>query len=145
MRNTLTMVAALTFALAAAGCGGGGGGSNAPTSPSTGGTTGGSTVTVTITGQSGKLAFNPNPANADSTQKVQFTNNDKVTHHIMMDDGSSQTADIPPGATSAAIAVGSNKSYHCVIHPGMVGGFNGSTGDPPPNCSYQYCAGYGGG
>ena len=144
MRNTLTMAAALTCALAAAGCGGGGG-SNTPTSPSTGGTMSGSTVTVTITGQSGKLAFNPNPANVDSTQKVQFTNNDKVTHHIMMDDGSGQTADIPPGATSAAIAVGGNKSYHCVIHPGMVGGFNGSTGDPPPNCSYQYCAGYGGG
>jgi len=145
MRNTLTMAAALTCALAAAGCGGGGGGSNAPTSPSTGGTTGGSTVTIMITGQNGKLAFNPNPANVDGTQKVQFTNNDKVTHHIMMDDGSGQTADIPAGTTSAAIAVGSNKSYHCVIHPGMVGGFNGSTGDPPPNCSYQYCAGYGGG
>ena len=27
----------------------------------------------------------------------------------------------------------------------VVGGFNGSTGNPPPNCSYQYCAGYGGG
>jgi len=144
MRNTLTLAVALTCALAAAGCGGGGG-SNTPTSPSTGGTTGGSTVTVTITGRNGTLAFNPNPASVDNTQKVQFKNNDSVTHHIMLDDGSGQTADIAPGATSAAISVGANKSYHCVIHPGMVGGFNGSTGDPPPNCSYQYCAGYGGG
>jgi plastocyanin len=140
----LTGAAALTIALAAAGCGGGGAG-NAPTSPSPGGGSNGSTVTVTITGQNGTLAFNPNPATVDSTQKVQFKNNDKVTHHIMLDDGSGQTENIAPGATSTAIAVGGNKSYHCTIHPGMVGGFNGSTGDPPPNCTYQYCAGYGGG
>ena len=87
----------------------------------------------------------PTGVTVDSGGKVQFKNNDTVTHHIMLDDGSGQTADIPPGATSATISIGSNKSYHCAIHPGMVGGFNGSTGDPPPNCSYQYCAGYGGG
>lgn len=145
MRNSLTMAAALTAALAAAGCGGGGGGgTSTPTAPSGGGT-GGTIVTITITGKNGTLAFNPNPANVDPGTKVQFKNNDSVTHHIMLDDGSGQTADIAPGATSAAITVGGNKSYHCVIHPGMVGGFNGSTGDPPPNCSYQYCAGYGGG
>lgn len=140
MRHTLTLAAALAVGLSAAGCGSGAGSSTStPTSPAA------SVVTVAITGHSGTAAFNPNPATADSTQMVQFTNNDKVTHHIMMDDGTAQTADIPPGATSAAIAVGGNKSYHCVIHPGMVGGFNGSTGNPPPNCSYQYCAGYGGG
>ena len=145
MKNSLTMASALALALTACGCGGGGGGStNTPTAPTTGGNTSGA-VTVTITGKSGTLAFTPNPATVDSGATVQFKNNDSVTHHIMMDDGSAQTADIPPGATSAAIAVGGNKSYHCVIHPGMVGGFNGSTGDPPPNCSYQYCAGYGGG
>ncbi len=146
MRNTLAMAGALA-ALVAAGCGGGGGGAstNTPTAPTTGGGTTVTAVTITITGQNGTLAFNPNPATVDNTSKVQFKNTDTVTHHIMLDDGSGQTADIPPGTTSAAIAVGGNVSYHCVIHPGMVGGFNGSTGDPPPNCSYQYCAGYGGG
>ena len=147
MRNSLTMAAALAVALTAAGCGGGGGGgTSTPTAPTTGGgATSGGVVTITITGQNGTLAFSPNPATVDSSQKIQFKNNDSVTHHIMLDDGTGQTADIPPGGTSAAITAGSNKSYHCVIHPGMVGGFNGSTGDPPPNCSYQYCAGYGGG
>ncbi|HEX4568509.1 MAG TPA: plastocyanin/azurin family copper-binding protein [Vicinamibacterales bacterium] len=146
MRNSLAMAGALTIALTALGCGGGGGGSTStPTAPTGGSTTGSSVVTITITGQNGTLAFTPNPATVDSGAKVQFKNNDTVTHHIMLDDGSGQTADIPPGTTSAAISAGSNKSYHCVIHPGMVGGFNGSTGDPPPNCSYQYCAGYGGG
>jgi|SRR5579872_6877383 len=144
MKN-LMMASAVIWATVAAGCGGSGGGSTStPTAPSTGGGTG-SVVTITITGQNGTLAFNPNPATVSTGAQVQFKNNDTVTHHIMLDDGSGQTADIPPGATSAAVSVGSNKSYHCVIHPGMVGGFNGSTGDPPPNCSYQYCAGYGGG
>jgi plastocyanin len=146
MRNSLTMAGALVVALTAFGCGGGGGGgTSTPTAPTSGGSTGATVTSITITGQNGTLAFNPNPANVSSGAQVQFKNNDSVTHHIMMDDGSAQTADIPPGATSAAISVGSNKSYHCAIHPGMVGGFNGSTGDPPPNCSYQYCAGYGGG
>ena len=143
MRHTLTMAAALAIGLAAAGCGSGGGSSSTstPTSPS-----GGSgAVTITITGHSGTSAFNPNPATVNNGQTVQFANNDKVTHHIMMDDGSAQTADIPPGTTSAAIPIGGNMSYHCLIHPGLVGGFNGSTGNPPPNCNSQYCAGYGGG
>jgi plastocyanin len=144
MKNSLATAGALALALTAFGCGGGGS-TSTPTAPTTGGNTGGAVVTVTITGQNGTLAFNPNPAAVDSGGTVQFKNNDSVTHHIMMDDGSAQTADIPPGATSAVVSIGSNKSYHCVIHPGMVGGFNGSTGNPPPNCSYQYCAGYGGG
>jgi len=141
MNRTITIAAAFASALAAVSCGGGG---SAPTSPSP--SAGGSNVTIAITGQSGTKALNPNPATVDaSTQKVQFKNNDAVTHHMIMDDGSAQTADIAPGATSTAIAIGNNKSYHCTIHPGLVGGFNGSVGDPPPNCSYQYCAGYGGG
>ena len=146
MKQTLTGAVALVIALASTACGGGGGYGNTPTSPSPGGGTGnGSAVTITITGQNGTRAFSPNPATVDSTQKVQFMNNDKVTHHIVMDDGSAQTADIAAGATSSAISIGNNKSYHCTIHPGMVGGFNGSMGDPPPNCTGQYCAGYGGG
>ena len=73
MRNSLTMAAALTIALTALGCGGGGGGSTStPTAPSGGSTTGSSVVTITITGQNGTLAFNPNPATVDSGGKVQF-------------------------------------------------------------------------
>lgn len=133
MKCTPTLAIAFALALFTAGCGGGGGNNSTPTSPT------GSVLTITITGHSGVLAFSPNPANVDSTMKVQFKNTDTVTHHIMLDDGSGQTADIPPGTTSTAIPVGTDKAYHCTIHPGMVGGFNGSTGDPPPNCSGQYC------
>ena len=74
-----------------------------------------------------------------------FKNNDSVVHHVILDDGTLQTADIPPGGTSAAVAMGTSgsKSYHCSIHPGMVGGFNGQEVEPPPNCNQAYC--YGGG
>jgi plastocyanin len=145
MQRTMTIGGALAAALVAISCGGGGGNST-PTSPSPSPGGGGSNiVTITITGQNGTLAFNPNPATVDAGQTVVFKNNDTVVHHVMLDDGSAQTADIQPGTTSVAISIGKNKSYHCAIHPGMVGGFNGSVGDPPPNCSYQYCAGYGGG
>jgi plastocyanin len=142
MQRGFAMAVALAGALVATSCGGGGG-SSAPTSPSPS-TGSSSVVTITITGKNGTLAFSPNPADVPAGQMVVYKNNDVLTHHIMLDDGSAQTADIPPGGTSNAIAAGAAKGYHCVIHPGMVGGFNGSVGDPPPNCTYQYCAGYGG-
>lgn len=143
-----TGFAALAFAavLCAASCGGGGAstGSSSPTAPTSsgsGGTAATTTVTITITGKNGKLAFNPNPATVTAGQLVVFKNNDVVTHHIVLDDGSIQTADIAPGATSAAVSMGTSGSstYHCSIHPGMIGGFNGAEAEPPPNCSQQYC------
>src|SRR5262245_45900753 len=113
--------AALVGALLTLSCGGGGGSSTGP-SP----VPGTSTVTINITGGGGTQAFSPNPATIDaSSQQVVFKNNDKEIHHIILDDGSKQTADIAPGATSAAFAIGGSKSYHCTIHQGMIGGFNG--------------------
>ena len=150
VRTRVTIAMLMAAAAVAASCGGGGGGyGGAPTSPSnsgnTGGTTNGTTVTINITGQGGKLAFSPNPATVNPGQLVVFKNNDVVTHHVILDDRSVQTADIPPGATSAAVPMGTgdSKSYHCTIHPGMVGGFNGQEVEPPPNCNQAYC--YGGG
>lgn len=136
-------------ALIAASCGGGGGGSSTPTTPTpTPAPPGGGTatnVTITITGQGGTLAFTPNPATIAQGQMVVFKNNDTVTHHVMLDDGSVQTPDIAPGATSAPVAMGlvGSTTYHCSIHPGMVGGFNGAVAEPPPNCNQTYCFGGG--
>ena len=145
MRGTGTIAVAIATALFSVSCGGGGGGSSTPTSPSTPSTGGGGTtqtvVTITITGQGGKLAFTPNPATVTAGQTVVFKNNDTVVHHVMLDDGTAQTPDINPGATSVAVTIGANKSYHCTIHPGMVGGFNGTEGQPPPDCNSAYCGG----
>ena len=139
---------AMAGAFIAASCGGGGGGGSTATSPTptTGGGTGTVTnVTITITGQGGKLAFSPNPATIAPGQMVVFKNNDSVAHHVTLDDMSVQTPDIAPGATSAPVTMGSgeSKTYHCTIHPGMVGGFNGAVAEPPPNCNQAYCFGGG--
>ena len=136
--RTIAGAFAVAAALFAISCGGGGGSTpTAPSNPPAGG--GASTITITITGQGGKLAFSPNPATVAAGQLVVFKNNDVVAHHVMLDDGATQTPDIPAGATSAAVAIGTNKSYHCTIHPGMVGGFNGTEVEPPPNCNQAYC------
>ena len=143
MRRSGTLAAALAVALVAANCGGGGGGGT-PTGPSNpGGGGGNSIVTINITGQGGRLAFSPNPATVVPGQMVVFKNNDTVTHHVVLDDGTVQTPDIAPGATSAPVAMGTSgsKTYHCTIHPGMVGGFNGAEAEPPPNCNQAYCGG----
>lgn len=140
MQGSRTMAFVCAGALAMAGCGGGSpaGPSNPP--PSGGGST---TVTVTITGQGGRLAFFPNPATVAAGQLVAFKNNDVVAHRVILDDLSVQTAEIPPGGTSAPVAMGLSgaKTYHCSIHPGMVGGFNGAEAEPPPGCNQAYCGG----
>lgn len=148
MKSIGTMALALAGAFVLAGCGGGGGGS-APTSPSTpsnGGSNNNGTpasVTVSIMGDQGKNSFNPNPAPVASGQVVVFKNTDKVTHHIVLDDGSMTTGDIAPGASSVALPVGAaNVGFHCTIHPDMVGAFNaGVEQDPPSGCSGVYCLG----
>jgi len=95
-------------------------------------------VTITIKGVNGKLSFDPNPANVSAGQLVVYKNNDVVTHHIITDDRTQQTADIAPGATSQPISIGAAKSYHCEMHPSMVGSFNGNETPEPPPCQ-GYC------
>jgi plastocyanin len=149
MRRPGTLALAMAGALIAASCGSSGGGGStptAPTNPPAGGGGGTPTnVTITITGQGGKLAFTPNPATIAQGQMVVFKNNDSVAHHVILDDGTVQTPDIAPGTTSAPVAManGGANTYHCTIHPGMVGGFNGAVAEPPPNCNQAYCFGGG--
>lgn len=147
MKRIGTMALAFASALVLAGCGGGGGG-NTPTSPTpgSGGGNNGTSVTVSIMGDQGKNSFNPNPAPVAAGQVVVFKNTDKVTHHIVLDDGSMTTGDIAPGATSVSLPIGAaNIGFHCTIHPDMVGAFNaGVTQEPPSNgCSGAYCLGGG--
>lgn len=147
MQRVRSLALLAAAAAVAVSCGGGGGGSTptAPSAPSSGGSGSPATVTITITGQGGKLAFNPNPASVSAGQLVVFKNNDVVAHHVTLDDNTIQTPDIPPGATSAPVAMGTSgsRTYHCTIHPGMVGGFNGAEAEPPANCSQAYCFGGG--
>jgi plastocyanin len=94
---------------------------------------------IDILGDRGAQSFTPNPAGVEQGDMVVWRNTDGVTHHIVLNDGSLDTGNIAPGATSAAIRLGVNgANYHCTIHPGMVGSINRSTGTPPP-CDGPYC------
>jgi plastocyanin len=92
-------------------------------------------------GSNGTQAFSPNPAGFGG-QTVVFKNNDSVSHRVVLNDGSVDTGDIAPGATSRAVAMpASGTNYHCQIHPGMIGAVSGGAGAPPA-CVGLYCDPY---
>jgi plastocyanin len=139
MVSRLLTGAAVAVALAAWACGGTSSPSN-PTPTPGGGGGGAAAEVISIVGSAGSQAFTPNPANdAPAGTTVAWTNNDSVTHRIVMNDGSLDTGNIAPGQTSAAMTMITNGgNYHCAIHPTMVGALKASTGAPPP-CSGAYC------
>ena len=123
-------------------CGGSDGyGGSTPTSPSGGGGGTTSATTITIMGQNGTQAFSPNPASFGG-QSVVFKNNDSITHRVVLNDGSVDTGDIAPGATSRAVVMPTaGTNYHCSLHPGMIGAVSGGSA-PPPACTGLYCDPY---
>jgi plastocyanin len=130
-------VATLALALAtivAAACGGG---SSTPSSPSPAPSAG--AFTITVTQQNGAQSFSPNPALAGG-QMVVFRNADTIVHRVVLNDGSIDTGDIAPGATSRAVRMpDSGTNYHCSLHPAMVGAVTPGAGGPPPPCEGIYC------
>lgn len=126
----------------AAGCGSsydspsapsGGGGQTPPPPPPSGAST------VSILGDRGAQSFDPNPATLSTSRSVAWRNGDGVVHRIVANDGSFDTGNIAPGATSGAIALAADgTNYHCSLHPGMIGAINAASGVPPP-CSGEYC------
>jgi plastocyanin len=124
-------------ALLAWSCGGGSTDSN-PAAPSG---SGAPSVTVAITGGFTANSFNPNPVPASVGETVAFKNNDTVSHHLVLDNGSLDIGDIAPGATSKTITVPAGSgNFHCTLHPTMVGAINGPVpASPPCDPSYGYC------
>jgi plastocyanin len=110
-------------------CGGGG---SSPSSPTPG------ALTITITRQNGAQSFSPNPASAGG-QTVVFRNSDSVVHRVRLNDGSIDTGDLAPGATSAPVQMPADgTNYHCSVHPDMIGAVSGTAGGPP-RCEGPYC------
>lgn len=156
---TPAVIAALVGAVALWGCGGGGGSAAAtptsptstatasapppPPSPTPAPTTTAATVTVAIVGSSGNRAFEPNPVRANTGDTVMFRNSDRVTHHLVMDDGSADLGAVAPGAVSRGFTVRSASAlnFHCTVHSSMVGSINGAAAPEPPACLDPY--GYG--
>lgn len=138
MRRTFTLGTAIVFASAAllysAACGSSSTGVTGPTPPPSGG---GANVTIAIVGSSGSQSYSPNPASVAVGQTAAWKNNDPNTHHIVADNGSFDTGLVAPGATTPAVTVGNGAiSYHCTIHPSMVGSINGSVSGGPTGPGY---------
>ena len=130
--RALALTAILPIALAAvSGCGGG-------STPVTPGSTDTGPVTITIVGERGNQSFSPNPASV-AGRAVVFRNTDAVVHRVLLNDGTLDTGDIAPGATSRVVtmpATGTN--YHCALHTAMVGAVSAGAAAPPP-CTGPYC------
>ena len=106
-----------------------------PSSPSAG------AVTITIMRQNGTQSFSPNPASAGG-RTVMFRNADTVVHRVRLNDGTIDTGDLAPGATSQSFPMPmSGTNYHCSHHPDMIGAVNGAGGSSPPPCEGAYCGG----
>ncbi|MGE4068880.1 MAG: plastocyanin/azurin family copper-binding protein [Vicinamibacterales bacterium] len=137
MGYRLTGAAAALAAAVAWGCAGGGSSPAAsPTAPSPAAPAQ-SAVTVSIVSSSGNRAFTPNPVAAKAGDSVRFVNNDALTHHIVMDDGSADLGVVAPGATSQAMTLQDAKAttFHCLLHSSMVGSINGDAPPEPPVCT----------
>lgn len=112
-------------------CGGGG---SSPASPSPTP----SFLTITISRQNGAQSFSPNPAVAGG-QTVVFRNADSVVHRVQLNDGTIDTGNLAPGATSQPVTMPtSGTNYHCTLHPDMIGAVSGTSGEPP-KCEGPYC------
>jgi plastocyanin len=140
MRSTTAAVCVIVLcAIATSKCGGSdySGPPTAPTPPPGGG---GASTTIAVMGDRGNQSFNPNPATVAQGQTLSFRNTDNQVHRIVFNDNSFDSGNINPGATSDARAVPTNgANYHCSLHPGMIGSIAGSTGQPPPPCTGEYC------
>jgi plastocyanin len=101
-----------------------------------------STVTVAIVGTTGAGSFTPNPVQVRAGSAVVWKNNDGRTHHIVLDNGGADLGNIQPGDTSRSVTIANTTpvTFHCTIHPSMVGSINGSA---PPAASAQTSSAYG--
>lgn len=134
------------FGAVAMACGGSGGyGGSTPVSPTPSGGNTGNVVTINVMGVKGKQSFSPNPADVPAGSSAIFVNKDTVTHRVVLDDLSIDTGNIAPGGQSQVIQLGGiNKSYHCSLHPSMVGSLNAAATPDPEPCT-GYCGSTAGG
>ena len=140
MRALMTAGTAIALGLALSGCGGSGystgqsAGPANPTPPSASGV-----VTVDVVAVNGAQSFSPNPATLPSGQRIVWHNVDTITHRVVLNDGTLDTGNLAPGASSAPMAIaGAGAPYHCSIHPEMVGSINQATANPG-SCQGAYC------
>jgi plastocyanin len=97
------------------------GSSSSPTSPSTGSNTG---TPITIVSGAQVLtttAYSPNPLTITSGTTVTWTNKDSTTHTATSDSGLFNGSVAPNAQFSYMFANKGTFTYHCTLHPNMVG------------------------
>ena len=101
-------------------------------------------VIINIVGTIGSNAFTPNPTAASMGDQIVFINADTRTHHIVLGDGT-DLGEVASGQSSAPMPLATpTATYHCTIHPTMVGAINGDLPPedpyypPPPDDNYGY-------
>ena len=79
-------------------------------------------ITIDVAEINGPYSFFPSPAAVRSDQTIVWKNTDTETHHLVLDDGSIDSGRLAPGTMSQPQTVAAGTStYHCTIHPSMVG------------------------
>jgi plastocyanin len=104
---------AAAVALAGAGCG-----SSSPSAPTVS-----ADVTITMVGNLGSQSYSPNPTTMRVGQTVAWKNGDSIAHTATQDASRFDSGTISGGATSSPLTMNTagTFTYHCTIHPGMVG------------------------
>jgi len=89
-------------------------------------------LTISIVGSFGNNAFTPNPIQASVGDMIVWTNSDQTMHSIVLDDGT-VIGDVASGESSMPIPlISPTATYHCTIHPTMVGSINDAAAPEPP-------------
>jgi plastocyanin len=127
---SVRMIFALVVVLLATACGG----STSPTpttptpTPTAAPTLSASTSTVAIVSGASTMtntAYSPNPINITPGTTVSWVNNDNTTHTSTGNAGIWSSGSIAPGDRfSFTFQSAGTFSYHCSIHPNMVGTVN---------------------
>jgi plastocyanin len=116
-RSIIALVALASFGglvISTAACGS----SSSPSSPTTT-----SDVTVSIVGNLGAQSFTPSPVAMRVGQTISWKNADSIAHDSTQNGSGFTTGNLSAGATSSPIMMGTagTFTYHCAIHPSMVG------------------------
>ena len=103
-----------------------GGGYNAPSAPSTGPTAApAGSMTVNISSGAStqtSAAFGQNPLTIATGTTISWLNDDNTTHTSSADTSQWSSGNIPPGGRyNFTFASAGRFTYHCQIHPNMVG------------------------
>lgn len=107
------------------GCGGDGNPESPSPEPSPSPAPSPNVVTINIVAENGAQSFTPNPATLPAGQMVVWRNVDNTTHRVVLDNGSVDTGNLAPNASSQPMSVNNaGGPYHCTIHPSMVGTIN---------------------